>query len=95
MHEHVRKRRDLLAVFEQLRQIIGDALRVDRVHFCHFHGNLVGRQRRRVREYDSHRWRSVGGCDPLDAPDGIEFGGVYSFDMSIVVRRYLKTFFAF
>jgi len=46
VHEHVGKRRDLLAVLEQLRQIVGDALRVDRVHFRHFHGNSVRRQRR-------------------------------------------------
>lgn len=41
VHEHVWKRGDLFAVFEQLRQIVGDALRVDRVHFRHFHGNFV------------------------------------------------------
>jgi len=41
MHEHIWKRCDLFAVFEQLRQIVGNALRVDRVHFRHFHGNFV------------------------------------------------------
>lgn len=41
VHEHVRERGDLLAVFEQLRQIVGDTLRVDRVHFRHFHGYSV------------------------------------------------------
>lgn len=48
VHEHVRERRDLLAVLEQLRQVVGDALRVDRVHFCHFHRETVRRRRRRV-----------------------------------------------
>lgn len=42
MHEHIWERRDLFAVLEQLRQIVGDALRVDRVHFRHFHGNCLG-----------------------------------------------------
>lgn len=41
VHEHIWKRGDLFAVFEQLRQIVGNALRVDRVHFRHFHGNFV------------------------------------------------------
>lgn len=37
VHEHVRKRCDLFAVFEQLRQVVGDALRVHRIDFRHFH----------------------------------------------------------
>lgn len=94
MHEHVRKRRDLLAIFEQLRQIISDALRVDRVHIRHFHGNLVGLQSTNVyastvdtgggRSEVAILWilRTVlnsAACTPL---------------MSIV-KQYLNTFFAF
>lgn len=89
MHEHIRKRRDLLAVFEQLRQIIGDALRVDRVHFRHFHGNSVG-WRRRVRV------RSLRNT-PLDTPGDVwktgDGGGVFLFFFDIGCQMIFENIF--
>lgn len=74
MHEHVGKRRDLLAVLEQLRQIVGNALRVDHVHFRHFHGNPVRRRRRASMLGHRTVARSAGNLRSSAAT--VEFDGV-------------------
>lgn len=89
VHEHVWKRSDLLAVFEQLCQIIGDALRVDRVHFRHFHGNFCRVTKMRKGGWIPATVVSIN-CDGSASPD--DWLGV-SFDEDNI-KRDSETFFA-